>query len=132
MTRSALALALLLVVSAGQAYADDACPKMSASDMDEQWQRSASRSSAKHFTQGNQLECVSLEAGTTPLVCHTKAGAPAHPSLIVWRMLMRGGAAEMRLDGYTAGDCAEFGALMFQFKYAMSVQERRNNSPADR
>jgi hypothetical protein len=131
MARSAPALALVFIVSAGQAYAADPCPKMSVSDMDEQWQRNATRSSAKHFTLGDQLECVSIQVGTAPLVCHTKPGAPAHPSILLLRILLRGGSVETRTDGYTAGDCSAFQDMMLKFRNGMTMQEHRtSNQPS--
>jgi hypothetical protein len=122
--RAAPALALILVFNTGQVFADEACPRMSPSEIDEQWQK-ASRPSAQRSDLGDQLECLSSQVGTTPLICRTKPNSSAHPSILLLRILVRGGSIEKRTDGYTAGDCSVFQDLMSKFRSGMTTQEHR-------
>ena len=123
MWRSAPALALFLVISARGAYADDACPKVTAAEVEQQWQRYAPSLNSK-LIQYDELECVSKEVGTMSLVCHTRAGMPAHPSIVRMLVLMRGGSIETKVDGQTAGDCSEFRRLLAWFKSRLQIQEK--------
>ena len=123
MRRSAPILALLFVISARGAHADDTCPKVTAADVEQQWQRYAPSSNSKLIPY-DELECVRKEVGTMSLVCRTKAGTPAHPSIVRMLVLMRGGSIETKIDGQTAGDCDEFRRVLAAFKNGLQIQER--------
>jgi hypothetical protein len=128
-----LFIAALMGISGAAKADDESCPKSSTADMDSQWNRYASQSRAQPFDTDGQFDCLFVP-DQGPIVCRTRPGHLAHPSLIIRRLVMNGGSLDIRMQAYTAADCAAFAQMMYQAKVwnDNSVSGKTNNGLATR
>jgi hypothetical protein len=105
------------VLACGSASADEVCRPVSAERIEEQWAYYQSQPPVQAIPGGDGYECIAVsKSSDEKVVCRTRAGHPAHPSIVVQVVSEENGAVYISLQADTAADCTAFLAMIDAFK----------------
>jgi hypothetical protein len=99
----------------GAAHAAEQCQPISAERVDQWWSYYTGLPGAAPSGGNDKYECVGIDS-TKQVVCRTTPSNPAHPSIVIRTIVQDSNGISIKLEGDTAGDCAEFLKMMDEYK----------------
>jgi hypothetical protein len=108
-------LAALALLAAGAAFAEPECRPVAIETVAKMWNDFIARSDVKVTAGGGKYDCVTSEQ-TRATACQTHPDHPAHPSVVVRRVVRGKGGWWMQTEATTAAACAPYLAMLREFE----------------